>query len=198
MPCPSGGAAAAAPQPSRGAAAGEGLSPALPAAGPAEPEQQEELAFTGAPGLCCGFISCGIFVGNWFCFSEHHQHEEEEDEEEEGTHPASTWIWNQKLWDVVWVSDGISPPGATVGVLPPPWTRSRVRHRAGNPGPQMPPGTAGFPLQVGFVLIQGMERTRVLSSLFLTLQFCLDRNLKQKKSPKPKPTPSICHTRNQP
>lgn len=77
-----------------------------------------------------------------------------------------------------------------MGVLPPPSTHSRVRHRAGDPGPQMPPGTAEFPLQVGSVLNQGTEGTPVLSSLFLTLHFCLDRNFKQKKRKKKTLTPS--------
>lgn len=145
--------------------------------------------------LCFHF---GVFVGNGFCFLGG-QHEKEEDDEEEETHPASILIWNQKLWAVVWVSDGISPPGATLGVLQPPLTHSRVRHRAGDPGPQMPPGTAEFPPHVGSVLIQGTEGITVLSSLFLTLQFCLDRKLKAKKPqtrthslnlPHQKPTPS--------
>lgn len=145
-------------------------------------------------------IFCWKIYLFFFFFLEHQQHEEEGEEDEEA-HPASTLIWNQKLCDVVWVSDGISPPGATVGVLPPPSTHSRVRHRAGDPSPQMPPGTAASPLQEGSVLIQGTEGTGVLSCLFLTLQFCLDRKLKAKNPdpiPIPLPQPATAETNPEP
>lgn len=59
---------------------------ALP--GPAEPEQQEKLMFTGARGLCCAFLFS-------FCLG-HQQHEEEEE-----THPTSILICNQKLHNMV-------------------------------------------------------------------------------------------------
>lgn len=191
------------PWPSSGSARAQGgLSPALPAAGPAQPQQQQqqqqELAFTGARGLCCGFISWGIFVGNWFCFLEYRQHEEGEDEEDEETHPASILIWNQKLWDVVWVSDGISPPGATVGVLPPPWTHSRVRHSAGDVVPKCLQALQDFPPSgVCPNSGHGEDQSPLLPVLNYLLLF--RQKLKAKKiNPKPKPAPSICHTRNQP
>lgn len=173
----------------RGGARGQ--PPALPEpwAGLAEPEQQEKLTLTGGRGAVLWF-HFGIFfsleIGFWgfFLFWNIGSVRKKMTKKKEKHILLPLWFGNRSSGMWFGVSDGISPPGATVGVLPPPSTHSRVRHRAGDPGPQMPPGTAEFPLQVGSVLNQGTEGTPVLSSLFLTLHFCLDRNFKQKKRKK--------------
>lgn len=137
--------------------------------------------------LCCGFVWGVLFFGGnrfWFgFFLDQQQHEEEEnDDEGEGeTHPASTLIWKQKLWDVVWVSDGISSTRSHRGGPATPFDSQQGQ--AQGRGPCLSPNASRhcrIPLRVGSVLNQGTEGTRVLSSLFLTHHFCLDRNLKQK------------------
>jgi len=159
---PCGGAGGPAPAPG---APGALLAPRR---GCQEAEQQEKLTFTGARGLCCGFILDFFFFFLLLFFFDRQQHEEEEE-----THPASTLICNQTLRVLGGLSDGISP---AVGVLPAPSTRRGDRHGAGDPGPQTPPGTAAslFYSQAGSVLIQGAGGDRALSSLPLHFSFFIN------------------------
>lgn len=94
-------------------------------------------------------------------------------------HPAFTLICNQKLRDMVGLPDGILPPwaaGAAGGVLPPPLTCSRVRHGAGDPGPQMPPGTAASLLLLASGVWPNLGNGRGQEPslpCLLTFHFCL-------------------------
>lgn len=211
MPCPSAGRGAAqAPEQPRhrrggpwGGARGQPL--VLPAA---EPEQQEELAFTGARGLCCGFISEFLLENLFYFFFRNISSMRKREMKMKKTKkkriplPLGFGTRSSAMWlGCLMASRHPEPPW---GSCHPPRLTAGSGTGHGDPGPQMPPGTAASPLPEGSVLIQGTEGTGVLSSLFLTLQFCLDRKLKAKKNPRPNPnpnpnrTPPTCHSRNQP